>query len=134
MGRNADVTRPDTRHKMRLVGVLFTFENNWGRTDGRTDRRTDTPSYRDATAHIKRQSNFENADSLLCFSVLTRIGLFSVLQFVLFVCFQSRIGWFLFSLFFSFSSPLSLSSTQSQRIQFPFSAFSPFSVESCGDF
>ena len=34
-------TRPDTRHKMRLVCVLFTFENNRGRTDGRTDRRTD---------------------------------------------------------------------------------------------
>merc|ERR1719414_2896160 len=38
-------TRPDTRHKMRLVRELFTFENNTGRTygptDGRTDRRTD---------------------------------------------------------------------------------------------
>ena len=38
-------TRPDVRHKMRLVGVLFTFENNTGhtdrRTDGRMDRRTD---------------------------------------------------------------------------------------------
>ena len=30
-------TRPDTRHKMRLVCVLFTFGNNTGRTDGRTD-------------------------------------------------------------------------------------------------
>ena len=30
-------TRPDTRHKMRLVCVLFTFENNTGHTDGRTD-------------------------------------------------------------------------------------------------
>ena len=29
-------TRPDTRHKMHLVGVLFSFENNWGRTDGHT--------------------------------------------------------------------------------------------------
>ena len=58
-------TRPDTRHKMRLVRILFTFENNTGhtdlrtdgrtdrRTDGRTDRRTDTTSYRDATAHLK---------------------------------------------------------------------------------
>ena len=27
--------------------VFFTFENNWGRTNGRTDGRTDTPSYRD---------------------------------------------------------------------------------------
>ena len=50
-------TRPDTRHKMPLVGVLFTVENKSGRTDrqtdGRTDGRTDTPSYRDATAHLK---------------------------------------------------------------------------------
>ena len=50
---------------MRLVRVLFIFENNTGhtdrrtdgRTDGRTDRRTDgrtdTPSYRDAMAHLK---------------------------------------------------------------------------------
>ena len=30
-------TRPDTRHKMRLVCVLFTFENNTGHTDRRTD-------------------------------------------------------------------------------------------------
>ena len=49
---------------MRLVCVLFTFENNAGptdlrtdgRTDGRTDRRTDTSSYRDATAHLKTQN------------------------------------------------------------------------------
>ena len=34
-------TRPDTRHKMRLVCVLFTIENNAGPTDGPTDRRTD---------------------------------------------------------------------------------------------
>ena len=34
-------TRPDTRHKMRLVYVLFTFENNTGHTDRRTDGRTD---------------------------------------------------------------------------------------------
>ena len=33
-------TRPDTRHKMRLVRVRFTFENNTGRTYGRTDGRT----------------------------------------------------------------------------------------------
>ena len=46
-------TRPDTRHKMRLVCVLFTFENNTGRTYGPTGGRTDTTSYRDATAHLK---------------------------------------------------------------------------------
>ena len=63
------LTRPDTRHKIRLVCVLFTFENNWGRTDrptdrptdgrtdGRTDRRTDTPSYRNATAFLKRSKD-----------------------------------------------------------------------------
>ena len=33
-------TRPDTRHKMRLVCLLFTFENNTGPTDGPTDGRT----------------------------------------------------------------------------------------------
>ena len=33
--------RPDTWHKMRLVCVLFTFENNAGPTDLRTDGRTD---------------------------------------------------------------------------------------------
>ena len=49
-------TRPDTQHKMRLVCVLFTFENNTGRTYGHTDRRTDTPSYRDATGFLKNIS------------------------------------------------------------------------------
>ena len=49
-------TRPDTWHKMRLVCVLFTFENNTGHTDRRTDRRTDTTSYRDATVHLKTTS------------------------------------------------------------------------------
>ena len=34
-------TRPDTRHKMRLVCVLFTLENNTGQMVGPTDRRTD---------------------------------------------------------------------------------------------
>ena len=34
-------TRPDTRHKMRLVCFLFTFENNTGHTDQRTDGPTD---------------------------------------------------------------------------------------------
>ena len=38
---------------MRLECVIFTFENNYGPTDGRTDRRTDTTSYIDATAHLK---------------------------------------------------------------------------------
>ena len=42
-GTSPDVstTRPDTRHKMRLVCVFFTFQNNTGQTDGRTDLRTD---------------------------------------------------------------------------------------------
>ena len=31
----------------------YADENNTGQTDGRTDGLTDTPSYRDATAHIK---------------------------------------------------------------------------------
>ena len=35
-------TRPDTRHKMRLVCVLFTFENNTGQMDGWTDGPTQT--------------------------------------------------------------------------------------------
>ena len=34
-------TRPDTRHKMRLVSVLFTFKNNTGPNYGPTDLRTD---------------------------------------------------------------------------------------------
>ena len=58
-------TRPDRRQKMRLVCVLFTFENNAGLTDlrtygptdpwpyGPTDGRTDTTFYRDATAYLK---------------------------------------------------------------------------------
>ena len=33
-------TRLDTRHRMRLVCVLFTFLNNTGHMEGRTDRRT----------------------------------------------------------------------------------------------
>ena len=37
------ITRPDTRHKMRLVCVLFTFEKKT--RDGRTDGPTDTTSY-----------------------------------------------------------------------------------------
>ena len=37
-------TRPDTRHKMRLVCVLFTFQNNTGRTYGHTDIRTYGPT------------------------------------------------------------------------------------------
>ena len=46
-------TRPDTRNKMRLVCVLFTFENNTGHTDLRTDGQMDMTSYRDVTAHLK---------------------------------------------------------------------------------
>ena len=42
--------RPDTRHKMNLVCILFTFENNTGQTDRRTDGPT---SYRDATVHLE---------------------------------------------------------------------------------
>ena len=42
---------------MRLVCVLFTFENNTGRTEGRTHGQThgltDTISYKDAMAHLK---------------------------------------------------------------------------------
>ena len=37
-------TRPDTWHKMRLVCVLFSFENNTGPTDRRTDGSTDGPT------------------------------------------------------------------------------------------
>ena len=51
------ITRPDTRHKMRLVCILFTFKNNAGladlQTDLPTDGWTDTTSYRDVTAHLK---------------------------------------------------------------------------------
>ena len=47
-------TRPDTRQKMRLVCVLSTFKNNWGRTDRPTDGRTDTTSSRDAMASKKQ--------------------------------------------------------------------------------
>ena len=38
---SGEKTRPDTRHKMHLVCVFFTFENNTGQTDGRTDLQTD---------------------------------------------------------------------------------------------
>ena len=48
---------------MRLICVLFTFENNTTPTDkpkdGPTDRRTDKTSYRDATAHLKREEGGE---------------------------------------------------------------------------
>ena len=58
------ITSPDTRHKMRLVSLLFSFENNAGpmdlqtegptdrRTGGRTDGRTDTTSYTEMRRHI----------------------------------------------------------------------------------
>ena len=48
---------------MRLVCVLFTFENNTGHTDGRTDGRTDTTSYRDATAHLKSSNVLTDGSS-----------------------------------------------------------------------
>ena len=51
-------TRPNTRHKMRLqsserrrYGPMAWRTD--GRTDGWTEGRTDTPSYRNATAHLK---------------------------------------------------------------------------------
>ena len=44
LGEEYQKTRPDTRHKMRLVCVLFTFKNNARPTDLRTDRRTDGPT------------------------------------------------------------------------------------------
>ena len=60
MDESKKKTRPDTRHKMRLVCVLFAFKNNTGhadrRTYGRTDGRTDTTFYRDATAHLKMET------------------------------------------------------------------------------
>ena len=52
------LTRPDRRHKMRQVCVLFAFENNMGPTD----RRTDTTIYRDATAHLKMISKCKKID------------------------------------------------------------------------
>ena len=51
-------TRHETRHKMRLVCVVFTFKKKRGTdgpTDGLTDEWTDTTSYRVATAHLRRQ-------------------------------------------------------------------------------
>ena len=33
IGLKENETRPDTRHKMHLVCVLFTFENNTGHTE-----------------------------------------------------------------------------------------------------
>ena len=44
--------RPNTRHQMRLAKALRPD----GPTDGRTDGRTDIPSYRDATAHLKKSN------------------------------------------------------------------------------
>ena len=38
---NFSITRLDTRHKLRLVCVFFTFENNTGQTDIRTDGQMD---------------------------------------------------------------------------------------------
>ena len=54
---HALLTRPNTRHKMRLARVwekaLPTYGRTDGRIDGRTDGRTDRPSYRDARTHLK---------------------------------------------------------------------------------
>ena len=56
-------TRPDTRHKMRLVCVLSPSKitrdrRTYGPTHLRTDGRTDTTSYKDATAHLKKVQFF----------------------------------------------------------------------------
>ena len=48
--KHREETRPDTRHKMRLVCV---FSPSKITRDGPTDGRTDTTSFRDATAHLK---------------------------------------------------------------------------------
>ena len=56
------MTRQDTRNKIRLVFVLFTFENYTGQTDEPTDGRTDTTSYRDAAAHLKTTNERQNVD------------------------------------------------------------------------
>ena len=45
-------TRPNTRRKMRLADLRTDGQTD-GRTDKRTNGRTDTPSYKDATAHLK---------------------------------------------------------------------------------
>ena len=67
-------TRPDTRHKMRLVCVFLTFKNNTGHTDGptdlRTDLRTDTTSYRDATAHLKIEKYCLGNYDIVTFNIL----------------------------------------------------------------
>ena len=47
-------TRPNTRRKMRLADLRTDGQTD-GRTDKRTNGRTDTPSYRDATAHLKTE-------------------------------------------------------------------------------
>ena len=60
--KTLQLTRPDTRHKMRLArdilrSTAFILDANGHtdqRTDPRTDGRRDTPSYRDATAHLKK--------------------------------------------------------------------------------
>ena len=46
-------TRLNTRHKMRLAVIREKALRPDGPTARRTDGRTDTPSYRDATAHLK---------------------------------------------------------------------------------
>ena len=72
-------TRPDTRHKMRLVRVLLIFENNMGRTDLWTDGRTDTTSFRDATAYLKNKPNRVRTTD--AFSLTARVLVFESLLF-----------------------------------------------------
>ena len=53
--QDAPITRPSE-------GV--TDGRTGGRTDGRTDRRTGTPSYRDASAHLKKVQEYAMIDTL----------------------------------------------------------------------
>ena len=57
--RQQQQTRPETRHKMRLVCVLFTLENNARRTDGPTDGRTQP------LVEMRRRIQKENTEGLL---------------------------------------------------------------------
>ena len=78
-----DETRPDTRHKMRLVCVLFTLENNTGRTDLRTDLWTDlrTDGRTDTTAPLKthlKKIKRVMLEWIMCFIHLLSVFLLSV--------------------------------------------------------
>ena len=50
----ATATRPNARHKMRLVRACERAFWTYQQTDGQTDRQMHAPSYRDAAAHLKR--------------------------------------------------------------------------------